>query len=94
MDKYFIYEVQKRTSPVIQEFYCYAIYNTNTRRIVSYCKADSQRSARKKCEEVINLMALQDPPPVVVWRDWPIALWSNELVEKELINRIRKREVS
>ena len=93
MDKYFIYEVLKKTGPVTHEFYCYAIYDTKTRHVISYSKADTQRAARMKCEEIISIISLYNERPVV-WRDWPIALWPDELIEEKLIERIRKREVS
>lgn len=93
MDKYLIYEIQKKTGPVSQEFYCYAIYSTKTHHVVSYPKAETQRAARKKCEEIANILSLQDETPII-WRDWPIALWPDELIEKNLVDRIRKREVS
>lgn len=94
MDKYFIYEVQKKTGPASHEFYCYAVYSTRTHHVTNYVKGETQRAARKKCEQVIGLLTLQDPAPIVVWRDWPIALWPHELTEQELVDRIRKREVS
>ena len=31
---------------------------------------------------------------IVVWRDWPILLWSDELTEQAMVEKIRKREVS
>ena len=92
MNKYLIYEVQKKTGPVSQEFYCYAIYSTQTHHIVNYCKGNTQRAARKKCEEIIGIITLQESAPVV-WRNWPINLWPEELTEQNLIDRIKKREV-
>lgn len=90
----FVYEVYKRTGPAVNEFYCYVIYSSKTHHIIHYFKEKDQRTARKACDNFISAMTYSDEAPIIVWRDWPILLWSDELTEQAMIEKIRKREVS
>lgn len=90
----FVYEVCKRTGPAVNEFYCYAIYSSKTHHIICCFKEKDQRAARKTCDNFIGTLTYSDEVSIVVWRDWPILLWSDELTEQAMVEKIRKREVS
>lgn len=92
MNKYFIYEVQKKVGPAAQEFYCYIIYDVQMRRVIDYFKADTQRASRKECEKALEILMVLNNG-VSIWRDWPIVLLPNELHEKAIMEEIRKREI-
>lgn len=89
----YVYEVHMRTGPASHEFYCYAIYSSKTHHVIQMFKHKSQRAARKLCEKFVGNLIFQDEVPIVIYRNWPILLWPDELSEQELIKKICKKEV-
>lgn len=92
--KLYIYEVFKKGIDC-DEFYCYAIYDSSIHQIISYPKGDTQRAARKKCEQVLDISTLTDDlAPIVIWRNWPITLKAEDMTVQNLLQVINNREVT
>lgn len=89
----FIYEVRQRTGPVTHDFYSYIIYNSQSHQIVQQFKDDSMRQARRKCDTYIDGELSNDNSSIIVWRNWPLLMWPDELVEQKITEKIRKREI-
>ena len=87
----FIYEVRRRTGPVAHEFYCYAVYDSKIHHIIQQFSSDTQRAARRLCEDFIGTITYTDDAPIVVWRNWPVLL--EEVNDQLMVEEIRKREV-
>ena len=89
----FIYEVRKRTGPVTHEFHSYAIYSSKTHQVIHYFKGETQRAARRLCDEYLSGIIYADELPIIVWRNWPLLMWPDELTEQKIVEKIRGREV-
>ena len=90
----YIYEVFKKGLEK-DEFYCYTIYDSSIHLPISYPKGETQRAARKKCEQIIDISTLTDEvPPIVIWRNWPIVLKAEEMTTQNLIKVIENREIT
>lgn len=89
----FIYEVRQRTGPVTHDFHSYIIYSSQNHQIIQQFKDDSMRRARRKCDTYIDEKLSDEDLSILVWRNWPLLMWSDELTEQKIIEKIRKREV-
>lgn len=94
INKYFIYEIHEKTDPYNSQFYCYVIFDVTRNRISQYVSGPDQRTARTNCKKFINLLSLhEENEPIVVWRNWPLLIWSKEINDKKILEKIHRREV-
>jgi len=89
--KYFVYELHVRTQPFHAEFYGYLIYNKTQNQVGSIIVKETQREARKRCNEILDIASQYDNS-IVVWRNWPIVI-SREDDEETILNTIKEREI-
>ena len=94
VNKYFVYEVYEKTDLYNSHFSCYVIFDAFQNKIIQYIGGVNQRAARTNCSNFIDLLSLHNEnEPIVIWRNWPLAMWGREINDKAILERIHGREI-
>ena len=90
--KYFAYEVFFRDHSYHRQFLGYLIYNKTDDVIESFIKGRTQRQAHERCKLIMELLA-QSNEDIIVWRNWPLVLGEEDIIEDIILQKIKEKEI-